>query len=288
MSNYIIENDLIKATITSTGAELVSLINKRNNKELIWQGDEKFWSRHSPLLFPHVGRVNQDQYQINGKKYSSTQHGFVRDAEFVCAEEDGNALTFELYDSDKTLEKYPFHFRLEAAYRTEGRKLIVSWNVKNTGNETMYFSIGAHPAFNTEPEKKDYSLYFPEKDSLTYHLLDLESSSVTSETHEMKLEDHRLHLNNQMFEIDTFIFDDYQISEVTLEKNDGEKIVTVHSPNFPNFGIWSIPDAPYVCLEPWVGRADDFGFEAEFSTKPNIVTLEPGKDFYKEYSIEVC
>ena len=28
---------------------------------------------------------------------------------------------------------------------------------------------------------------------------------------------------------------------------------------FPSFGIWSVPGSPFVCLEPWMGRCDDFG-----------------------------
>ena len=57
---------------------------------------------------------------------------------------------------------------------------------------------------------------------------------------------------------------------------------------FPNFGIWSVKDAPFVCLEPWMGRCDNTGFEAELSTKDNVNKVEQGKAFKQSYSIIVA
>lgn len=289
MKERIIENNLIKIAVSDTGAELISLINKKTGEELLWQGAEGVWSRHSPLLFPNVGRHYNDQYTQNGKTYPSSQHGFARENVFECEETNENALSFVLYDSKETLKIYPSHFKLTASFELKDNSVIVKWDVENTGEETLYFTIGAHPAFNTAPEKSAYNLYFPNKEKLVYKLLDPENKSGTasSENYDLNLENNRLHLTNALFEKDALVFDDSQISEVTLEKLDGTKILTLHSPGFPNYGIWSIPTAPYVCLEPWMGRADDVGFDDEISKKPGIIALEANETFHKEYSIEV-
>ena len=57
---------------------------------------------------------------------------------------------------------------------------------------------------------------------------------------------------------------------------------------FPNFGIWSVKDAPFVCLEPWMGRADNIGFDRDISEKPGINAVDPGECFEKEYTVVVA
>ena len=47
----------------------------------------------------------------------------------------------------------------------------------------------------------------------------------------------------------------------------------------------SLPGAPYICLEPWMGRCDNYGFKDEISEKPDIVTLKPEEIFQHGYSV---
>ena len=48
-----IKNDQLTLEISSLGAELQS-IKDANGNEYLWDGDEKYWNRHSPILFPPV------------------------------------------------------------------------------------------------------------------------------------------------------------------------------------------------------------------------------------------
>ena len=77
--NYEIKNEYIKAKIKSFGAELNSLQKIDDSLEYIWQGDKEFWARHSPILFPIVGRLKNDSYFYKNQKYNMSQHGFARD-----------------------------------------------------------------------------------------------------------------------------------------------------------------------------------------------------------------
>ena len=52
-----IENEYIKVGILEYGAELCSYIDKQNKREVIWNGDSKYWKRYSPILFPLVGNT---------------------------------------------------------------------------------------------------------------------------------------------------------------------------------------------------------------------------------------
>ena len=56
MATYTIENGKLSVTIAAHGAELSSIYDKENGRELVWQADPTFWNRHAPVLFPNVGK----------------------------------------------------------------------------------------------------------------------------------------------------------------------------------------------------------------------------------------
>ena len=56
MATYTIENEKLSVTIAAHGAELSSIYDKENDRELVWQADPTFWNRHAPVLFPKVGK----------------------------------------------------------------------------------------------------------------------------------------------------------------------------------------------------------------------------------------
>ena len=69
--------------------------------------------RHSPVLFPIVGSLWNNEYRHNGKTYKLSQHGFARDQEFKLIKETDTELRFQLQDNENTLQLYPFPFCLE-------------------------------------------------------------------------------------------------------------------------------------------------------------------------------
>lgn len=188
-------------------------------------------------------------------------------------------------------EVYPFDFELFITYTLEKNVLHVKWEVKNPSDETIYFTIGAHPAFRfakNEEGKTDYILKFPGKNELKYCLINMkEMAPDPEELHEMKLNEETYPLTEELFENDALIFDNTQIEEAWICHKDGTPYVGVKSEGFPSYGIWSVKDAPFVCLEPWMGRCDNIGFDKEISEKPGINKVESGETFEKEYQIVV-
>lgn len=75
------------ASATTVQNYPASLTKKKNNREVLWNADPAYWKRHAPVLFPNVGRLYNDTSLINGKSYTSGQHGFARDMDFICTEE---------------------------------------------------------------------------------------------------------------------------------------------------------------------------------------------------------
>ena len=293
MATCTIKNERLSVTIAAHGAELSSIYDKANDRELVWQADPAFWNRHAPVLFPNVGKYYGGHFTYNGTDYPMGQHGFARDTEFEQAASGENFVTYRLCADEESKKVYPFDFVLEITHRLNGNRLTVEWNVKNTDNKAMYFTIGGHPAFNVnvlpDTDFEDYSLVFKEgTEKLSYVLLDAESgTAIGDKVYELELTDSKYALKKDMFDKDALVFDGGQIEWAALALPDGKPYIALESIGFPNFGIWSKPGAPYVCLEPWCGRCDNKGFEGEISEKPGIIALKAGETFKKSYDIIV-
>lgn len=289
MGSYVLENDIIKATINSYGAELRSLIRKLDDRELMWCGDKKYWGRVSPVLFPFIGKLEGLSYRHQGKVYENIpQHGFARDTEFELVEQTEDTLWFEMSRDEKWDINYPFEFKLRLGYKVEGNSLHVMWTVVNTGQDALHFSIGAHPAFACEGGLKGYSLDFNvPKDKLTSGVL-AEAGVLGKEECEVILENGVLKLSDELFDADALILDGHGINKVDLLDVNGAALVSVKF-DTPQLGIWSPAKAgaPFVCIEPWYGRCDRQGFDGDLSQREYGNTIEAGHSFSKEYVIEV-
>ena len=288
--NYEIKNEYIKAKIKSFGAELNSLQKIDEDLEYMWQGDSKYWNRHSPILFPIVGRLKNDSYTYQNQKYNMTQHGFARDKEFEVIKNEVDFIEFRLKSDEKTLEIYPFSFELYLSYKLEKNSLIVSYKVINKSDDKMLFSIGAHPAFNwtlKEDEKKeDYFIEFEDlKQTKRYFLNDL---GLLYKKEDLKIIDNKIPLNEKLFKNDALVFNDVNIKIITLKNSNNENFVKLNFKNFPYLGIWSKPSgSPFICIEPWFGIADDENSIQKKEKKKGLISLQKNEIFSCFYSIEV-
>ena len=287
--NYEIKNEYIKAKIKSFGAELNSLQKIDDSLEYIWQGDKEFWARHSPILFPIVGRLKNDSYFYKNQKYNMSQHGFARDKEFEIVEKKDDFIEFKLSSDEKTLKIYPFSFELYLSYKLERNSLIVSYKVINKSDEKMLFSIGAHPAFNWSLEKdlkkEDYFLEFEINNSKRYFLNEL---GLVFDSIDLKFEDKKLFLNEELFKNDALVFNDLNIKNLTFKNIRNENFIKLNFENFPYLGIWSKPSgSPFLCIEPWFGVADEENASQNFEDKKGIINLQKDEIFSCFYSVEI-
>src|SRR5699024_11099620 len=143
-----IENEWLNVEISSSGAEVRKVNHKKNDLDYMWSGDSADWGRVSPVLFPIVGRLKNDQYQLNGETFEMSQHGFLRDVEFDVEEQSSTSATFVFASAGRFTQIYPYEFKAYIHYTLEENTLIVKWEIVNENDEEMYFSIGGHPAFN--------------------------------------------------------------------------------------------------------------------------------------------
>lgn len=285
-----LKNNLLTVEIDSHGAELHSIINNITGEQYLWQGDATYWGRRSPVLFPLVGAVWNGRYRMDGKEFTLGQHGFARDMEFSVVEDTpDDEAWFSLETDDSTLAKYPRRFRLEIGYRLQEERIDVMWRVRNLDTEEMPFHIGAHPAFNL-PE-------FDAADSIHGYFL-FDSRSIRSELIEEKgcvgeklvdvcLDDESMFpITASSFDNDALILADRQVRRVSLLGKNRTPYLSLLF-NAPLVGLWSPvrKNAPFVCIEPWWGRADRIGFEGDFSEREYTNFLDPGEIFSASYMI---
>ena len=249
-----ISNKQLTIQVSPHGAELCSIV--ANGKEYLWQADPAFWKRHSPVLFPIVGSVWENEYRNEGIPYTLTQHGFARDMEFTLISEKEDEVRYRLVSNEETLHKYPFPFCLEIGYRIQGKKIEVMWEVKNTGDKEMYFQIGAHPAFywpEFDASKSERGFFrFDKENGLKYILISEKGCADPSTEYSLELTDGLLPLDTHTFDKDALILENEQVRKVTLYNKEKLAYLSLHF-NAPVVGLWSPPakNAPFVCIEPW-------------------------------------
>ncbi|SKB96547.1 Galactose mutarotase [Lachnospiraceae bacterium] len=265
----IIKNDVIKAEIDTFGAELKSVV--KDGKEYMWNADPAYWKRTSPVLFPFVGGVVDSKYTFENKTYPMSQHGFARDMEFEVLSQEETKASFILKSTDETLAKYPFPFELVLSYSLDGNRLKLGWEVKNTGDRTMPFAIGAHPAFNIIVAEDgtmtgNYLKFDTKKQMVVRKFAD---GLVQNGTYLVQPdEDGCLALDGHTFDNGVLIMENDQAHSVALADSNKKPYVTLEF-DAPLFGIWSPEkkNAPFVCLEPWYGRADAADFTGDLTER---------------------
>jgi len=291
----VIENEILSAVIDLHGAELTSLKKQESGEELIWNADKEYWGRHAPMLFPIVGKVWNGEYRVGDKTYRISQHGFARDLDFKVLCHDGNNLTLALESDSATLNVYPYHFRIEATYSLEDNVLNVEWCIKNSGTEPMYFQIGAHPGFNYRDFCKDDFIHgFFRLTQAEEPVRRLIVGQLTSEGYRsgqavlLELDsDAMLPITPGLFANDALVLEEHQIDQVILYDKDCNPYVAVETQNAPVWGLWSPPskNAPFVCIEPWLGRCDSDGYTGDIADRDYMNRLEPGRS--KEFSFRI-
>src|SRR6201994_4804216 len=193
----IIENEFLKVTIRNQGAEMTSIYNKVSGVEHLWQADPNIWPWHAPNLFPVVGGLINNELLVDGKTYKRERNVFTRQSELLLIESNEVSARFSLPYSDHTLEVYPYKFDFQVYYDLIENALRVTYKVLNHEHDTIYFSVGGHPAFNvpfnTGESYEDYYIEFENDEKLETHLLNSDGF-FSGETHPVQTPNKKLYL----------------------------------------------------------------------------------------------
>ena len=276
------QNTDLKIEVEDFGAVLSSIKSQKTGHEFLWQGNPAIWNGQSPILFPIIGKLLNDRCVIGGKTYEIIRHGLARHRAFQCVEQTDDKLVFLQKENEDTLLHYPYRYELYITFSLDGNRLTVTHTVKNTNDCTMYFSLGAHPAFNCAVGDK---LVFEKPETLYSERID-HDSVITGEKDLILESSDTLTITKHLFDKDALIFEGVQSKSVTLNCEESRTKVHFTFGDVPFLAIWAKPNAPFVCIEPWHGINDSYEKVEDFSKKRGIETLPAGESFSFSWSAD--
>jgi galactose mutarotase-like enzyme len=278
-----ISDSALRAEISTTGAELVRL-QDRDGADLLWDGDPAFWTGRSPLLFPIVGEVKGNRLNVAGKTYEIGRHGFARTSTFTLVSSEPSRCAWRLEANEATRKQYPFDFRLDVTYAIHAGTLEMSAEVTNPGSVAMPASFGFHPALRWplpygKPRAAHEIVFERDEPAPIRRPVD---GLLSTATYPTPVKGRRLALHDDLFNDGALVFDRLQSRSVTY----GDRL-RVDFDGMPHLGIWMLPGAGYVCIEPWQGHASPQDFDGNIADKPGIVSIAPGESRRFAMSISV-
>ncbi len=271
---------MLEIKTTKKGAELISI--KLDGFEKMHDG-KNFWNRHSPVLFPIVGKLKNGKTTIEKNSYEMGQHGFARDMDF----EEISENSYVLKSNKETLKKFPFDFEFYISYEVSGNRVTTNYKVVNKSDKLMIFGLGGHPAFSCEYASGKYRIEFEkiEDEIEIYQLEDGLLKDKPEKTNKF-IKENRIFLDNKTFEKDAIIMKNLKSEKVFLKTETNKKVLTFDFKDFPYLAIWSKPDAPFICIEPWFNTADKVSSNGVFEEKEDLIELKPNQKFETKYSVE--
>ena len=279
--NVTLSNGILKATVSTRGAELIAL--EKDGRNVIWSGDPAVWGFHAPILFPICGGLKDDKYLYRGKEYVLKKHGFIRTSEFAVEKATGDRIVFLHRFTDETLKQYPFRYELRVIYTLSGSELQIDYNVKNLSDGDLFFSVGAHEGYACPEGIEEYSILFEEPETLESTVL--LGNLLSDETVNLGENVRELPLKYDYFAVDAQVFLNLKSRFVTLlNRKTGAKI-GIAFPDHDAFLLWTKPCAKYICIEPWCGCPDFVGGDSRLENKRGILRLRGKEETTRSHRI---
>ncbi|WFC02713.1 aldose 1-epimerase family protein [Lactiplantibacillus pentosus] len=280
MQTIKITNEKIRVVISTLGAEIQSVELLESGVNVIWNDvNQQYWQRHAPILFPIIGRLNDNSYKYRGRKYELNQHGFLRDQEFQVIASDYNFVKLQSVSSLKTLAKYPFDYRFEVLYQLVDNRLEICYQIENVDDNTMYYSLGLHPGFNIKGTLDHYQLIFEPRIKEIRRLRVNPAPFINGTSSLETLENGVFPLSYSLLNQGLVIVDTENLESVSLSNLSSVNQIEILLADFPYLAIWSPENqnAPFVCVEPFRGLPDLYGQPRNLQDKLGIQSILSGQ-----------
>ncbi|GBR53599.1 galactose mutarotase [Neokomagataea thailandica NBRC 106555] len=282
------KNNRLCATVAAHGAELQRLqytSTLGQQREMLWEGTDP-WARHSPILFPIVGKLPDDCATLDGQIIRMSQHGFARDCRFDWVERTETSCTLELRDNAETRAFFPRKFILRVKYTLENDTINIIYSVINTDEYYLPMSIGAHPAFKwpiiPDTPKTQHRLIFSHNEEKPTGRL--KKDGLVLKCSPSPVIKREVALSEDLFQEGAIIFEALSSRELQFVTSSGEGLEMSWT-NLPSLGLWMIPGSNFLCIEPWQGYATPAGFKGDFTDKPGLISIPPREQWEAQWKV---
>ena len=279
---YTIQNETLRLTVDTHGAEPVSVVNLATGAEMLWCGDKAAWGRHAPILFPYTGKLTGGKMIAKGQEYPGGQHGFARDVEHTLVAQTETTLTLELRANEETRAKWPYEFVLRSVFALEGNTVHHTLEVENPGAEPLQFGIGYHPAFaipfDADHTTEDYEFRFDTLES-PLCVSARPNGLLNGQSYYLARNTETIPLTDTLFANDSHCMVNLRSKTVAIVEKDTGRSITCKVEGYPYTLIWSALATPvrFVCIEPWHSLPGEENGPLEWEQRPCAAKLAPGE-----------
>jgi galactose mutarotase-like enzyme len=264
------------ARISQRGAELRQW--RCAGQELLWPGDPAIWPQTSPILFPLVGWARNGRISVDGVDYPIHVHGFAASQDFEPIAHCDRHVHLRLTQSPQTLQHYPFAFALDVHYRLQESGLSITLQVANGSDRIMPYACGLHPGFCWPLAGGARGEHWVEfgADEPPFVPKIAEGGLFSPHMRPIALMGRELRLNPGLLDQEALCFLKAKSQWLRLHNGQGQGI-EISTGDFPHWALWSLPEAPFVCIESWTGHGDPVDFSGDLMQKPSMIHLRPGE-----------
>ena len=185
--------------------------------------------------------------------------------------------------NNETKKIYPFDFELRVIYSLNKNDLTVTYDIKNTTDGDMYFSIGAHEAYSCPNGISEWSVIFDKNEDLIATPVD--GPLLTYDENVISKNTRILPLKDEYFAIDALVFLNLKSRKLTLKNDKTDYEIKLDFDGFPYLLIWTKPNAKYICLEPWCGIPDFVDSDYDICKKKGIIYLKKDESTLRTHRI---
>ena len=244
-----IKSERVELTVSSFGAEMRHL--KLDGFEYLWCGDEKFYGRVSPCLFPITGRFMDGYYTHDGKQYPMQLNGIAMEKHFKMELLNDSQIKCTLNEDEETLQVYPYKFQLEILYTLKNNLLDITYTVTNNSDDILPYSVGNHTAYKWPlvdgQDPNSYFFRFEKNETLR-------SFNPFGWTADFLINENIRPIHHSFYENFTRSIRDPKSEWLEYTGANCDYVVRTYRKNFPFIANWARPeaDANLVCIEPCI------------------------------------
>lgn len=226
----------------------------------------------NPILFPFSGR-SFDAGEIgfwrdaDGVRRPMPMHGIARQGDFKVTRLDARGFAAQLVPGEEAREAYPFDYEFTVTYLFEPLGLTCEFSLRNLGKQPIPWSAGHHFYFTVPwldgTRRGDYAIRIPaslthKQDQTNGALLPGPTLKPQEPLNEPALID-TIHLG---LKGNTAVFGPPNAPGEVAVRLGTEKV----PPRDAAFVTWSASeDAPFYCVEPWMGPPNAAGHKVGLS-----------------------